>query len=547
MRRRLIALAFSALLASACDSPNPVAPAENNPGTGGGSEALIVSVQSDRGQLSSGSTEGATLTVSARKSDGSAAPDGTEVALNTNLGNFGTDSAGEPVQLVKKPLAGGTAAVPFFPGTATGTANILAQVGTSVGRLNLPIVEAAAVPVADFAFEVSALSVLFEDLSTGEPTEWQWELGDGDVSTRQNPLHEYPEAGTYTVTLRITAPGGSASKRKFVTVEAGDPLIANFGFTVSGLTVLFSDASAGDPVSYSWDFGDGQGSSARNPSHTYSRAGTYTVSLTIGNEFGVSDSTSQFVTPSLGEAPVADFEFQTDGLRAFFNDTSTGGPTAWSWDFGDGGTSAAQNPSHTYAQAGTYTVKLTASNAGGSGSKNKLVTVSLGDPPTADFEFQANGLNVVFTDRSTGKPTSWSWDFGECAGAQCRSTEQNPTYTYDEPGTYTVVLTAANAAGSSRVTKLVKVASSTPPAANFCYRRSGKAVIFTDISTQSPTSWAWSFGDGGVSAAQNPGHSYTAEGTFAVTLTATNGAGQNSVSRFVTVDDDVTDAGPICN
>ncbi len=408
--------------------------------------------------------------------------------------------------------------------------------------------EPAATPVADFAFEVSGLSVLFEDLSTGDPTEWQWEFGDGDSTSRQNPLHEYPEAGTYTVTLRITAPGGSSNKRKFVTVEAGDPLIANFGFTVNGLTVLFSDASAGDPVSWSWDFGDGRFSTARNPSHTYAQPGTYTVELTIENEFGVTDSTSQFVTPTLGEAPKADFEFQVDGLRAVFNDTSTGDPTAWTWDFGDGGASTAQNPSHTYAQAGTYNVKLTAANAGGSNSKSKLLTVSLGDPPKASFDFQANGLNVVFTDTSTGKPTSWTWDFGDCSGgAQCRSTEQNPSYTYDEPGTYTVILTAANAAGSNRVSKLVKVSSSTPPAANFCYRRNGKAVIFTDISTQSPTSWAWSFGDGGVSAAQNPGHTYAAEGTYAVTLTATNGAGQNSVSKFVTVDDDVSDAGPICN
>lgn len=547
MCRRLIALAFSALLASACDSPNPVAPAENNSGSGGGADALIVAVQSDRSQLSSGSTEGTTLTVTAKKQDGSSAPDGTEVALNTNLGNFGADSAGQPLQLVKKPLSGGAATVSFFPGSATGTANILAQVGTNVGRLNLPIVEPAAVPVADFAFEVSGLSALFEDLSTGEPAEWQWEFGDGEISTRQNPLHTYPEAGTYTVTLRVTAPGGSSNKRKFVTVEAGEPLIANFGFTLNGLTVLFSDSSAGDPTSYSWDFGDGRFSTAPNPSHTYAQAGTYTVELTITNEFGVTDSTSQFVSPSLGEAPKPDFEFQTQGLRAVFNDTTTGNPTGWTWDFGDGSGSSAQNPSHTYAAAGTYNVKLTAANAGGSASKTKLVTVSLGDAPTADFEFQTNGLNVVFTDRSTGKPTSWSWDFGECSGAQCRSTEQNPTYTYDEPGTYTVILTAANAAGSNRVTKLVKVASATRPAANFCYRRNGKAVIFTDISTQSPTSWSWSFGDGGASAVQNPGHSYAAEGTYAVTLTAINDAGQNSVSRFVVIDDEIADAGPVCN
>ncbi|HEX6901897.1 MAG TPA: PKD domain-containing protein [Thermoanaerobaculia bacterium] len=562
MCRRLIALAFAALLASACDSPNPVAPTDNTGGgNGGGSgsgEALVVSVQSDRSQLSSGSTEAATLTVSVKKGDGAAAADGTEVAINTNLGNFGSDGAGQPIQLVKKTLAGGVATVPFFAGTATGTANILAQVGTSVGRINLPIVTPAAVPVADFAFEVSALSVLFEDLSTGEPTEWQWEFGDGDTSNRQNPLHEYPEAGTYTVTLRITAAGGSASKRKFVTVEAGEPLIADFGFTVNGLNVLFAESSAGDPVSFSWDFGDGKTSNARNPSHNYTSAGTYTVSLTVENEFGVSDSTSQFVTVSQGEAPKADFELQTNNLKVFFNDTSTGNPTGWSWDFGDCPpppppsthtcTSTARNPSHEYLQAGTYTVTLTASNAGGSNAKTKLVTVSLGAAPKASFEFQTAGLKAVFNDTSTGNPTSWSWDFGECTGSpQCFSSAQNPTYTYQNPGTYTVTLTATNAAGSSSVSKLVQVTSASKPSANFCYQRNKKAVIFFDASTQSPTSWSWNFGDGGVSALQNPSHTYGADGTYGVTLTATNSAGQSSTSRFVTVSDSTVDAGPICN
>lgn len=563
MYRRLIALAFSALLAVACDSPNPVAPAQENPGNGGnggGSDALTVSLQSDRAHLSSGSTEGATLTVTVKKADGSAAANGTEVALNTNLGNFGTDGAGQPIQLVKKTLTGGAATVPFFAGSATGTANILAQVGTTVGRLNLPIVTPATVPVADFNFEVSALAVLFEDISTGEPTEWQWEFGDGDTSTRKNPLHNYPGAGTYTVTLRITAAGGSASKRKFVTVEAGEPLIASFGFTVDGLKVLFAESSAGDPVSYDWDFGDGQTSAAANPIHTYKAAGTYTVTLTVVNALGETDSASQFVTLSLGEAPKADFESQINGLKVFFNDTSTGGPDTWRWDFGDCETnpskctSTARNPSHDYLSAGTYTVTLTASNASGSSSKNKLVTVSAGEAPRASFDFQTSGLKAVFQDTSTGSPTSWTWDFGDCGGgAQCRSTEQNPSYTYKEPGTYTVSLTVGNAAGTNRVSKLVQVSTSTPPTASFCYRRNGLSVIFNDTSTQSPTAWSWNFGDCGTSpgtctsTSQNPAHTYASNATYAVTLTVTNAAGQRSVSRFVPVAAATVDGGLTCN
>lgn len=552
MRFRLLSLAFAALLALGCDSPNPVAPAPpagGGNGQGGTSDTITVSISSDLGQLPSGSTTAATLTVSAKKQDGSAVADGTEVVVNTNLGNFGTDSAGKPIQLVKKTLAGGAATTPFYAGDATGVANILAQVGTSTGRVNLPIVAPSVAPVAEFLFETSGLAVLFEDASTGEPTAWQWDFGDGETSTRQNPGHTYPGEGTYTVSLTVTAAGGTATKRKFVTVEPGEALIADFGFTVSGLTVLFSDASLGDPESYSWDFGDGKTSTERDPRHRYAKAGTYTVTLTVANEFG-SDTASQFVEPSLGTAPQANFDVETQNLLALFTDTSTGSPTSWSWDFGDNSTSTLQNPRHTYSAAGTYEVKLTATNAGGANTKAKFVTVAAGAAPTAAFEAQANGLKVVFLDQSTGNPTGWSWDFGDGS----TSTAKNPTHTYAQPGSYTVFLTATNAAGSDQTAKVVQVASSTAPVASFCYSRNGKGVLFTDTSTGSPTSWSWNFGDCASqpasacrSTARNPGHTYSADGTYTVTLTATNAAGQGSKSIFLTVNDTTVDGLPICN
>lgn len=556
MRRQLLAfVSVLGLLVGACDSGNPVAPDPPQNGGGSGSDAVTVTVTSDRGQLEAGSSEGATLTVSAKKGDGSPVADGTEVALNTSLGSFGSDAAGQPVQLVKKALAGGAATVPFFPGTEAGTANILAQVGTSTGRLNLPIREPSAAPVAEFTFEVSGLSVIFSDASTGTPTSWLWDFGDGTTSTRKSPVHSYAVAGTYAVSLTVKTSGGESEKQKFVTVLAGAPLVANFAYEANGLTVLFSDASAGEPTGWSWDFGDGGASTERSPGHTYKRTGTYTVKLTVVNEFGVSATASKFITLSLGEAPQADFQFQTDGLRALFTDASANKPTSWRWDFGDGGSSTAQNPEHAYSQVGTYNVTLTATNAAGSSSKSKFVAVSLGEAPEADFEFQVNGLNVVFIDRSKNKPTSWSWQFGACSGALCGSTEQNPTYTYPAPGTYTVILNAANAAGSSRASKLVTVGTTAKPVANFCYQRNGRVVIFTDTSSQSPTAWQWDFGDCASegqastckSTSQNPGHTYPETGgTFAVTLTAGNSAGTSTKSKFIQVDADTVDAAPVC-
>jgi PKD repeat protein len=551
MFRRLTVLASVALLALACNSTNPVEPPPSGSGNGSGSGSgtVVVSVKSDRGQVEAGSTVGANLTVTAQE-NGAPVADGTEVALSTNLGNFGVDGTGKPVQLVKKTLSGGTATASFYAGSDQGTANILAQVGTSVGKINLPLVAASAPPVADFTFQVSALSALFQDTSTGTPTAWTWDFGDGATTMRQNPAHTYAVAGTYTASLTVTnASGQTSTKRQFVTVTAGDPLLASFTFSASGLKVLFMDASIGTPTSWTWHFGDGSGPvTTRNPSHTYAAAGTYTVSLSIANSFGVTANTSQFVAVSLGTPPQADFTFQSSGLNVAFLDASTGSPTSWSWDFGDGGSSTRQNPQHSYAAAGTYNVTLTATNSAGSTSKTKLVTVSQGDPPVADFAFQVNGLNVVFADQSTGGPTSWSWDFGDGA----TSSQKNPSHTYAKAGTYAVVLTAANAAGSGSKTKLVTVAQKKPPIAAFCYQRNKLDVVFTDQSSQSPTQWQWNFGDCASPASclvfsQNASHSYSLAGTFQVTLTVSNDDGQSTLQKSVTVSNSTVDASPICN
>ncbi len=160
-----------------------------------------------------------------------------------------------------------------------------------------------------------------------------------------------------------------------------------------------------------------------------------------------------------GTPPVADFSgTPTSGcvsLTVDFTDMSSGDPTSWSWDFGDGvGTSTAQNPSYTYNAAGNYTVTLTATNEYGSDTETKTNYISVSDVPVAGFSGSPTSgqapLTVDFTDESTGNPTSWSWDFGDGG----TSVDQNPTYTYNDSGDYTVTLTASNACGSDVETKV---------------------------------------------------------------------------------------------
>ena len=164
------------------------------------------------------------------------------------------------------------------------------------------------------------------------------------------------------------------------------PPVAAFSFSATDLVVTFTDASTdadGSVVSWSWDFGDGNSSSIQSPAHTYASAGTYTVGLTVTDDAGSSNTTSQSVTvvePGVNAPPVAAFTFSTAGLTADFSDTSTdadGSVVSWSWDFGDGNSSTLQNPSHTYAAAGTYTAGLTVTdNEGATGSTSASVTVS---------------------------------------------------------------------------------------------------------------------------------------------------------------------------
>ncbi|UCC67955.1 MAG: PKD domain-containing protein [Armatimonadota bacterium] len=152
--------------------------------------------------------------------------------------------------------------------------------------------------------------------------------------------------------------------------------------------------------------------------------------------------------------PVADFSGNprtgNAPLTVYFTDLSTGNPTSWDWTFGDGGTSEVQNPVYEYQTADSYTVSLTVENAQGQDTETKLdyITVTEGQPPVADFVGEPTSgvapLTVQFTDLSTNDPTSWSWTFGDGGTSE----DQNPSYQYQNEGIYTVSLTATNAYGS---------------------------------------------------------------------------------------------------
>jgi len=159
-------------------------------------------------------------------------------------------------------------------------------------------------PVADFAGSPTSgnypLTVSFTDQSTGDVTGWNWDFGDGQTSTEQNPTHLYKWGGSYTVSLTVTGPGGTDTeiKSKYITVAEGAAPVADF-FAIprEGWNAYcapeFVSTSTGWIIDYLWEFGDGEASSESAPHHKYAQAGVYTVKLTVAGPGGTASMTKE--------------------------------------------------------------------------------------------------------------------------------------------------------------------------------------------------------------------------------------------------------------
>ncbi len=408
-------------------------------------------------------------------------------------------------------------------------------------------------PVAQFTASttlgVAPLALNFLNASTGTITSYAWTFGDGTTSTAANPSKVYSAAGTYTVNLTVTGPGGSNTQTRtnYITVTALPPPVAQFtGTPTSGLgplTVSFTNTSTGSITSYAWTFGDGTTSTAANPVKVYSAAGTYTVSLTVTGPGGNNTQTRTNYVTVTPPAPVAQFTgTPTSGLgplTASFTNTSTGNITSYAWAFGDGTTSTAANPVKVYSAAGTYTVSLTVTGPGGSNTQTRTnyITVTTAGAPVAQFTATPTSglapLTVNFTNTSTGSITSYAWAFGDGT----TSTAANPVKVYSAAGTYTVSLTVTGPGGSNTQTRTnyITVTTAGAPVAQFTatttWGTARLTVPFTNTSTGNITSYAWNFGDGTTSTAANPTKVYSVPGTYTVRLTVTGPGGSNTQIR----------------
>jgi PKD repeat protein len=459
-----------------------------------------------------------------------------------------------------------------------GYARDLSATGTSAFYkipLAFLVVKSPFPPVANFSGNLTQgdapLTVSFTDNSTNNPTSWAWDFGDGTGSAEQNPVHKYVAAGTYTVKLTVANAGGNGTeiKTNYITAKVPVTPVAEFNASpLSGtipLKVQFTDNSTNNPTSWVWDFGDRKNSTEQNPAHNYTEVGNYTVKLTVANAAGNgTEKKIEYITANPPIVPVAAFNasplFGTAPLKVQFTDNSTNNPTSWVWDFGDGENSTEQNPSHIYASAGSYTVKLTVATTAGKDEELKEDYITVIEPSpdlfisalTPEAEICANisctigatigniGTGDAGTFNATLSVNGTEVDSKTASGlVKGGNVSVDFSWTPKAVGNYSLMVTAdsENSVTESNETNNVLEANVTavladaPIAAFTANVTSGTAplsVNFTDLSIgKGITVWAWDFGDGNTSTEQNPNHTYTAEGNYTVKLRVANEGGMD--------------------
>lgn len=446
-------------------------------------------------------------------------------------------------------IVGETAASLNMMTLGAGNYSAVYTVGGECQQIDYTLVLPVA-PTADFTFtnQCQGTAINFTDASTipapGTITNWDWDFGDGNTSTQQNPSNNYTTDGTYSVDLTVTDNNGCQhTSTQNVTVYPNPT--PDFDFVINGVSsntgltggclvdlVNFNNTSAinapDNITTWAWDFGDGNTSNLQNPpAHQYAASGNYSITLTTTSNNGCVDN---IVVPiTIHPSPTAAFTVNDDcaGIAANFVDNSSipiGAITSWEWDFGDGNTSAAQNPSHTYASDGTFTAELIVTSDQGCTDTVQGNTTRFPNP-TADFtmtnecEYDAS---TVTNNSFIGAPdviSTWAWNFDDGN----TSAVQNPgTHNYATFGTYNVSLTVTSNNGCSD-NLVVPVDIYPEPSATFtitddCVDLAPTINNTSSVASGSISTYQWDMGDGTSSNAQTPNHVYGSNGTYNVEL-----------------------------
>lgn len=425
-------------------------------------------------------------------------------------------------------------------------------------------------PIANFTSDIACMGLpaMFTDHTqlngTGSIASWQWNFGDPvsgteNTSALQNPVHKFIKAGSPVVQLIVKGGNGCFDTVAYpVPVNPPPPVNFTAVNACQNSPVTFSPdpgiMNISSVASWFWEFGTGDNSVLRNPVYSFAQAGTYSVKLTITDNNGCTNSISKSVT--ISPEPVAGLSIPgsicIQTAVKFDNMSSVpGGLVVISeWDFGDGNIQTINSLAsvfHSYANSGTYIVKLTVTSNDGCTKSTSQPLVIL-PQPLANFSFPnaCMGSPVQFNDLSQagiGSITEWSWNFGDpVSGAGNNASAKFPSHTYNTSGTYPVTLMVKNSGGcTDTIKKTVPVRGL--PAVDFtfipaCVNEPTHFECSSMINQGAVSTCFWNFGDGLTSNSFDPDHAFTTNGTYLVSLTITDTAGCSSTkTRSVTIAD----------
>jgi PKD repeat protein len=491
--------------------------------------------------------------------DASASADADGDALRY-IWDFGDDSAPmEGMQVEHTYAKGGTYPVLLTVDDRSGLKNARDSISMQVVINQSPLASAGA-HLTGCAGEM----ILFDASQSQDPEggrlKYLWDFGDGSTAEGMNPVKLYNKGGLYSVRLAVEDDSGLPAchgDSDQIAVTVAEAPLANAGEdqTVCANALVQFDGSQsrdfdGVVNNYAWNFGDGNSGGGQAPTHMYSVAGDYRVTLTItGDKVGQCSNThTDDVLIKVIEAPQAVFEApaRAPQAAAVKFDASASTPDAhYQWDFGDGNTGEGLHVEHSYAQAGRYLAKLTVTgtNGGDCNSASSQQALVINAPPIAAIANVSTlkTHELVFFDGGEsrdpdGALTGYAWDFGD--GNQASGVQV--THRYQQPGTYSASLSVTDDADlpNSQTTSAREVTVNAPPQAAFdsapiaC---PGAALSFDGGQSSDAdgaiVKYAWDFGDGNRGEGRQIQHSYADPGDYSVILKVTDDHGETTQLR----------------
>lgn len=380
----------------------------------------------------------------------------------------------------------------------------------------------------------SAVTFSTDPIPPANISSFIWNFGDGRTGTStKTPVVTYRNAGDYDVTFTIRDVNGCQ--------RVSDPIRVVVNGSVSRFTIAprqckdepitFTDQSTtrtgNSIVSWTFDFGDGSApvvytTQPVNITHTYSVINTYPVTLTVRDNTGCENSSTQnVVIANISASFGARSNIACLNVPFQFENSSVTEPLTYAWTFGDGGTSTDKDPAHVYTAPGTYTVTLDVTGATGCTAHTETTNFLRVPNPVADFTFPPVAgdicppVKVQFTNRSSDYVRT-SWSFGDGSA----SDEENPLHNYIRPGTFPVTLTVYSEGGcASPVAGPKDIVISGPDGSFSVTPESGCWPLTATMTAVSPTAqrFIWDFGDGysvRTTTPVSPAYTYQKEGVY---------------------------------